>query len=247
MKRFLLSFVLLIPCMAQPSVAQTLKWSGYEWVIKSSDEPIGPGPALWSDAPESVWVDDQDRLHLKLRNVNGRWYAAEVYSLQSLGHGQYIFYLDSRVDNLDPNVVVGLFVHSDDQNEIDIEFSKWGEQRPYTYHQFVLQPRIDDTNLQRSDYKVPNPPSTHGFIWSPDQVRFRSFIDHDIAGKLPIKQWDYSGPNNPKPTGDRAHINLWLYQGLPPTDGQEVVLVVSKFEFVPLNQLGPTPILATTP
>ncbi len=224
--------------LSQLSLAKTLEWSGYEWHVKTSEEPFGPGPNMWSDAGDSVWVDGQDRLHLKIRNINGQWHCAEVMSTKSLGHGQYIFYLDSRVDNLNANIAAGLFVHSDDQNEIDIEFSKWGQERRYTHHQFVLQPRIDDTNLHRSDWRVKSPRSTHGFIWSNDEVRFRSFTDHVIKGKRAIKRWNYAGPNNPVPNNEKVHINLWLYKGAPPTDGSEAILVVSKFIFVPLADLN---------
>ena len=135
-------------------------------------------------------------------------------------------------------MVAGLFVHSDDQNEIDIEFSKWGQERRYTYHQFVLQPRIDDTNLQRSDWRVKDPRSTHGFIWSSESVRFRSFTDHVIKGKRAIKRWNYSGLNNPVPNNEKVHINLWLYKGMAPTDGNEAILVVSKFVFIPMEEVN---------
>ncbi len=217
---------------------ETVQWSGYEWVVKSSKEPFGPGPNLWSDSQESVWVDGEGRLNLKLRKIGERWHCAEVYSVRSLGYGKYIFYLDSRVDNLDANVVVGMFVHSDDMNEIDIEFSKWSEPRKYTYHQFVLQPRIDDTNIKRSDYRDRTPLSSHLFHWAPTGVSFRSYVGHDIENKPPHKSWDYVGPNNPRPSTEKVHINLWLYKGEPPTDDHEAILVVEKFVFIPLRDLA---------
>src|SRR5437870_9597705 len=49
----------------------------------------------------------------------------------SFGFGTYRFRLDSPVDDIDPNAVVGLFTWSDrpdfNHREIDIEISRWGE------------------------------------------------------------------------------------------------------------------------
>jgi len=232
-----LTLAIVVSLFAPKAWADTLHWSGHEWVIKSSQERFGPGPNHWSNSSDSVWIDGQGRLNLKIRKIGDRWHCAEVYTLKALGYGKYVFYLDSRVDNLDNNVVAGLFVHSDDMNEIDIEFSKWGKDKKYTYHQFVLQPRIDETNIKRSDYRVRNPLSTHGFVWSPQTVTFRSYVGHNISEKKPHKYWDYAGPNNPKPTSERVHLNLWLFKGRPPINQKEAVLVINKFVFVPLEEL----------
>ena len=183
----------------------------------------------------SVWVDGQDRLNLKLRRIKGQWHCAEVYSAKSLGYGRYIFYLDSRIDNLDSNVTIGLFVHAGDTQEIDIEFSKWGQERKYSYHQFVLQPRVNKDNIKRSDWRIRIPESTHGFVWMPHTVSFASYVGHNLRIRKPIKAWEYQGPNNPDPSTEKVHINLWLYQGKPPTDKNEPVLVVSRFRFEPLS------------
>lgn len=224
-------FVSLLACSAR---AGTLQWSGYEWVIKSSKEPLGPGPNLWSGSEDSVWVDGQGRLNLKLQKIGERWHCAEVYTTKSLGYGKYIFYIDSRVDNLDPNVVAGMFIHLDDMNEIDVEFSKWSEERRYTYHQFTLQPRTVESNIHRTDYRSRSPQSAHGFLWKPTGVAFRSYVGHDIKDKPPYKRWDYEGPDNPEPDTEKVHINLWLYKGQPPAEGNESILVIDKFVFVPL-------------
>ncbi len=37
----------------------------------------------------------------------------------------------------------------------------------------------------------------------------------------------------PYPGDENARINLWLLNGLPPSNGQEVEVVIRKFEFVP--------------
>ena len=48
-----------------------------------------------------------------------------------------------------------------------------------------------------------------------------------------IESWLYTGTGVP-PGGDgNARINLWLLKGDPPTDEQEVEVIVQAFEFSP--------------
>ena len=231
--RWALYAFMLLP--GQLEAQTTIKWSGFEWVVKASNEPQGPGYNLWSDSKKSVWIDSRNRLHLKIRKINDIWHCAEVYTAKSLGYGKYLFYLDSRVDNLDKNVVVGLFTHMDDTREMDIEFSKWGQDRKHTYHQFVIQPRTDGSKLERSDYKMRQTYTTHGLVWMEKGVGFRSYAGHQIRGKRPYKAWDYTGADKPKPSTEKVHINLWLYRGQIPSDRQEVELIVRRFVFIPLR------------
>ena len=70
---------------------------------------------------------------MKIVKTAGKWVCAEVVLQQTLGYGTYRFYLDSPVDSLDPNVVLGLFTWNDDpafnNRELDIEFARWGRCR----------------------------------------------------------------------------------------------------------------------
>lgn len=138
---------------ARPSPARSIEFSGCTWDVKSSAGKVGPGPNYFSNSPDNVWVDDAGRLHLKLTRSKGRWYAAEVVNRQSLGRGTYTWVLDSPVDSLDPNVVLGLFTWNDDpayhHRELDIEFARWGNAADPTNGQFVVQPYDHTGNLVR--------------------------------------------------------------------------------------------------
>ncbi len=47
-----------------------------------------------------------------------------------------------------------------------------------------------------------------------------------------LQKWSYKNRGGiPKPGGENARINLWLYNGQAPKDVVEVV--VSKFEYLP--------------
>ncbi len=106
-----------------------ISFSGYTWDVRPAGTG-GPGPNDWD--PDNVWVDAAGYLHLKLTHRNGRWYSSEVYTRDRLGFGRYQFSLIGRVDQLDKNIVFGLFnyptpdVGVDTTREIDIEFSRWG-------------------------------------------------------------------------------------------------------------------------
>lgn len=226
---------------SRPAV-RTLRFSDYEWKVKSSRGPVGPGPNQFSNSSDNVWVDDGKRLHLRITHHNNHWYCAEVISQQSFGYGTYRFYLDTRVDNLDPNIVLGLFTWSDDpaysHREVDIECTKWGDADNSTNAQFVVQPYHPPGHLLR--FQVPHEAntSTHSFTWKQDSVFFQGLKGHDATSPNPndvIKQWKYT-QSIPKPGGENARMNLWLVGGRAPTDGKEAEIIIKKFEFVPLQR-----------
>ena len=205
------------------SNARTIEFSGYTWQLKSSEEGIGPGPNFFSDSPDNVWVDSRGRLHLKLTYSNGRWYCAEVINTESLGHGRYSFQLDSPVSDFDPNVVLGLFTWSDDPDhsnrEIDYEFSRWGNARNPMNGQYVVHP------FQWNRQKFMQPPvasSTQSFDWQQDAVTFTS------SSGVPST---WTTREVPPPGGERVRMNLWLYLGVPPSDGQTAEVIVTSFTF----------------
>jgi hypothetical protein len=225
----ILSLVLAGPVhAAKPSRGvRTITWSGQTWTVKDSGATIvGPGPNRFSAATSNVWVDSAGRLHLRIAKVNGIWASAEVISAKSFGYGTYRWTLASRVDGLDPNAVLGLFTWNDDpaydHREIDVEVARWGNAADPTNAQFVVQPYDTPGNLQR--FGVTSAvPSVHAFSWSPGSLGFSS------TGAVP---WAYSGPGVPVAGGENARMNLWLFGGRPPLDGQPVEVVFERFEHV---------------
>lgn len=206
---------------------RTLEFSGYTWEVKTSTGAVGPGPNVFSDSTSNVWVDASGRLHLKITYSKGRWRCAEVVNTQSLGLGRYTFELDSRVDALDPSVVLGLFTWSDDPSyanrELDIEFSRWGNAADPTNGQYVVQPYDGAGHLQRVTQPAV-PSSTHTFDWEAGSVAFASSTAAPSA-------WTYAGADVPPSGSEHARMNLWLFRGAPPTDGRAVEVVVKRFSF----------------
>jgi len=228
----ILASVIAAPASAGAVIAgpRTVAFSGSSWAVKSSMGAVGPGPNIFSDSPENVWVDAAGQLHLRITFRDGRWRAAEVILDRSLGYGTYRFTLASPVGRLDPNVVLGLFTWSDNpaynHREIDIELARWGNATSATNAQYTVQP-YDHAGNVRTFVLPDSAPTTHEFTWAPNRCSFRSATAADNT----IASWRYSGRDVPRAGDERTRINLWLGGGAPPTDGAEVEVVLSRFSF----------------
>lgn len=220
------------------SRARTVEFAGATWEVKASTVNLaGPGPNYFSYDPSDVFVDAQGRLHLRISYRNGRWWSTEVINTEPLAYGIYTFTLASRVDQLDPWAVAGLFTWDTgapqvNYREIDIELSRWG-QPANDNAQFVVQPWSTPGNMHRFDVQLQSTASTHRFEWLPDQVRFASYRGNaspPAAGDL-IEAWTYNGADVPPIGGGHVRINLWLAEGHPPAGPQE--LIVESFQQPP--------------
>ncbi len=226
----------------KPETERTISFSGYEWSVKNSGNELwGPGPNYFSESTSNVWVDSLDRLHLKITKRNNQWQCSEVLLNQSLGNGKYVFHLAGTTAGLmNENAVLGLFTWddtaaSDNYREIDIEFARWGNASEPTNAQFVVQPWNTPGNLVRWTFPLTAETSTHWFDWQPDSISFgstkgaSSFHPYDSL----ITSWTYTGADIPSAGTERVHLNLWLMNGLAPSDSQEIEIIISKFEFNP--------------
>lgn len=220
--------------LAAAAGTRTIDFAGRRWAVKdSAGAPWGPGPNVFSDAAEHVWVDADGRLHLRIAPVDGVWRCAEVIATDSLGYGNYRFVLDSPVDAFDPNVVLGLFTWDDrrasNHREIDIEFARWGDAAAASNAQYTVQPYTTPGNQLAWRLNAGYGSSTHSFRWAPGRIDFAS-----SAFGNPLQAWTYSRRNGvPRPGGETPRINLWLFRGAPPLDARPVEVIVRAFEFAP--------------
>ncbi|MHA1272396.1 MAG: glycoside hydrolase family 16 protein [Promethearchaeota archaeon] len=210
------------------SDSNIINFSGYRWYIRDTGgEKEGPGPNYFINDNKSVWVDENGYLHLKIRKINGTWYCAEIFSEKSFGYGIYSFEMESGFEDLDINIVVGLFVYLDDNNEIDIEFSRWG-QKNSDNAQFVVQPYYHFGNLHRFNIDQKEQDSIHKFQWCQNYIKFWSIWSEDSSI---IQEWAYLGSDIPESSTEKVHINLWLIDGLAPSNNAETEVIIKKFEF----------------
>jgi hypothetical protein len=192
----------------------------------------------------NVYVDEKDRLHITLLNSNSVWYSGGVKSQESLGFGEYRWYLDTRIDALDPNLVLGLFTYEEEEvfgtnhNEIDIEITAAfdGMQtnsisctiQPYTIPDHVHQIPLDRSCTQ----------TTHRFIWRPDEVRFQSYTGHSrepASSNDIISEWTFDGHGIPVEGNDKTHMNLWLFFTNRPALTQHTEVIIKDFDFIPYD------------
>ena len=105
----------------------SIRFSGYDWLVKESVTKVGPGPNAFSAANVAV---DQRGLQLRIAELDARWTCAEVIAQGTFGYGTYTWVVASDLTQLDPSVVLGMFTWSDvpdhAHREIDIEFARWG-------------------------------------------------------------------------------------------------------------------------
>jgi hypothetical protein len=217
---------------------RTIRFSGYDWLVKTSTILVGPGPNYFSDSEDNVWVDDLGRLHLRVTlDADGHWRASEVVLQASLGYGQYRFSVEGPSRELDPNVVLGLFTWQDDpaenHRELDVEIARWGDPAAPN-GRYTLQPR------HTYDFETPavSVPTTHRIDWQPDQVRFQSWEGRDAEPPAPaatIAEHQFN-TDTPHPGSEQTRINLWLNGGAAPLPDGGREAIVSSFEFSP-----PTP------
>jgi hypothetical protein len=218
---------------------RTLFFSGFEWDVKSSISPAGPGPNYFSISNENVWIDDQNQMHLKIALEYGRWCCSEVICKASLGYGKYIFYIASRVDELDRNAVLGLFLWdsnapAEQYREIDIEFSKWGKESGNNAH-FVVHPSEVVGNMRSFHILLNGDYSTHSIDWRPSHITFESIHGHYVTAPIVphlIESWTQSGSKIPSSGQATPRMNLWLFGGNPPHKNREVEVIVKRFEFI---------------
>lgn len=223
------------PVQSDAASRRVINFAGRDWWVKNGLN-MGPGPNNFSNSEESVWVDDAGKLHLKIRQIDGVWHCAEVWTLEPAAYGNYLFWLESRVDLYDPNIVASPFLYADDLSEIDIEFSRWGDPG-YPCGSYTVQPYSIEGNNHPFEVSLEGSWTSHSFLWQPDYVRFRSLHGHyeePPQEGFVIEDWLYEGDSIPAESDDMLlHINLWLMSGLPPTNAQEAELIVSNVFVTP--------------
>src|SRR5215475_12878936 len=105
--------LLLFMTSVTKSPARNINWSGYSWNVReTAGASQGPGPNIFSNSTDNVFVDASGDLHLKIRKgANGEWLASEIDCTQSLTYGTYEWEVSSRYDQLATNAVAGFFTY----------------------------------------------------------------------------------------------------------------------------------------
>jgi len=222
------------------TISPMLSFSNYTWNVKSGSAT--PGPNSWN--PNNAYVDSNGRLHLRITfdSITKKWDCAEVWTTDTLGFGTYEWYLEGPIDQLDKNIVLGLFNYPaspkvpDATNEIDIEFAKWGIETNKAGN-FTVWPAtlLNGFTNQTYPFKVSHiyPKTSHRFIWSASSVIFQSYKGWNMEIDSLIARRSFKS-KNPKlfipHTAEPVHLNLWLFKGMPPSNNKPVEIIIDKFQ-----------------
>jgi hypothetical protein len=183
-------------------------FSGRSWTVKTGSGLMGPGPNWFSNSYSDVFIDEKGRLHMKIAEHDGKWYATEVVSDENLGYGTYIFTIIGDLANIPENIVLGLFTWDNNtfyeqaNSEVDIEFSKWGNaenNNPLTYS---VQPVSFGTFYSERTHQAVVTPSdligasTHGFTWTDTLITWKSYAGYKFGEGELLAEWSFD-LNNP--------------------------------------------------
>ena len=228
-----------VPSQNDLTSVMPVVWQGEAWTARES--PVirqNPNNNYWLATPDTVFTDDQDRLHLVASHCGINWCGAGVGTVKNdYGYGTYRFVLDTPLGDLDPMTVVGMFTFNKDvapsRQESDVELSPWGEVDPNARNaQWVVQPWKDPGHLV--PFTVPRTSSmTYEFTWRPKAVVFRARLGAGPSGPV-VNSWKSTKalPGVPAP-GTEVHLNIWFKKGLPPYDRSAQEAVFSSFTYTP--------------
>ena len=187
-----------------------------------------------------VSVDSNGWLHLSIRNLDGHWWCGEVESMDWMGYGEYSWFVDSPLDMLESNTVVGLFCFDEQRGEtyreIDIEVSRTLMSGGQSNLLYTIQPWYFPENGYQLPMTLTHHETTHRFRWTPGQVHWQSYYGHtrEPAGPQGLIG-DRLVASRAVPTPPmKCEINFWLGEGRLPPGTQHLELVIKDFQFRPL-------------
>jgi hypothetical protein len=246
---FLAVFSFSIHAATAEAPANTMQWAGRSWILTN-----GGMAGVAKGDPANVSVDSNGYLHLRIVNRNGTFTAAELFSTENLGFGTYQWEVEGAVDQMDPATVLGLFNYGahahigvDAENEIDIEFSRWGDTCHGCNADFTFYPATGNKSLgPMEDNFIYNPNgstlTTARFEWSSTRIVGTIMAGLQAIGTtanvlqtVTFAPPDYVAriPQVPLPVA----MNLWCFKSLPASD-QEAVL--RNFQFIPEQATAPS-------
>lgn len=233
------AFLTLLLLVGHPAEAQTITWSGRQWKVTS-----GGMAGVAKGDPANVSIDGNGYLHLTITQREGKWTAAELFTVERFGFGTYQWIVEGNVYDMDKSTVLGLFpygpVHhigADAEDEIDIEFSKWnntcnGCNADFTVYPATGNKRPVGKSAWDDNFRVEGGTLTTARMeWAPDHIKFTLMNGAHSIGTTSdvIKTETYSSdakdiPQVAMPVG----INLWCFRETPAKDQ---TVVIRSFDF----------------
>jgi Glycosyl hydrolases family 16 len=144
-------------------------------------------------------------------------------------------------------------------SEIDVEFSRWGKATDSNLLSYSAQPVWFNTPGPYAErtYKPTvatqymKQPMTYMMQWTPDSVHWESYEGTNYPGTKKVSEWTFDktnisrqkieGSNKSNPIvipapsdSTNVRFNLWLLNGVAPSNGAEHEVIISNFKYIPM-------------
>jgi hypothetical protein len=231
----ILTLLLLSLKPVSAAYATTITWSGINWKISNWAGSSDAMPGFVFD-PCNVTKDSSGRLVLTLVKVGNVWKGAEISTPYTRSFGTYYVQVYSSLGTLPPSAVFGFFIYKgwqyDGTNEIDIEYSQWGNSSANNWNYTVYPASSSGVKSSKTFGFSTAWSTTHSFVWSQKSVYFQSSTGLKTPPfGTPFTSWKYAPinylrdiPQTPIP----LLINLWAHKTAKMGSATKYVVVLSK-------------------
>ncbi len=205
-----LSLSLANPCLPGPRAVLPLgprevAFADRIWAVhRSAAVSVGAGPNRWSDSDQAVAVHDSE-LQLTVVQEGSGWSSAELSAPLNVRPRDVQF--DVWSEDLDSQLIVGMFIARDDSCEFDVELGRWGVAGADNA-QFAVAPATTDLV-----HRFESPPGwvTYRMRWRRRRLSWTASTEAGVFAR-----WRVRGAQVPRYDDHRLHLNLWLRNGSAP-------------------------------
>jgi beta-glucanase (GH16 family) len=204
-----------------PQCGTQLRFAGIDWSVSTTAERF-PGAArgfAWSECNVTLetLADGKEVLTLRLRKEPSGWRGAQIESEATYQYGTFSMTTESSLRPMlfdSPSAVLGFFTYLGPAytNEIDMEFTRWGNPSIPPMHYTVWPPvragatPSDGASSPSGEDSEFVRLSHHRFVWTEHSVAFKSSSGEESA---PIGRPFTVSTNVPtKPM--HIMLNLWV-------------------------------------
>jgi hypothetical protein len=254
-----LLFFIIVPLLMASTVSgktvpinDQLTWCGQKWGVDNIK--VGNGnPTNWSSSGNNVWIDDNNMLHMKITKNNGEWDQCHLYSMPAnqFKYGKFKITFNSPVLTQDPDVISTMFINNDwfqpsnDKygDEMDIEFSGWGDSNYYRGW-YTVQPAVSGNYFY--DFMAPNKYDGTNMTcildWEPDHVNFESIKSDGTV----LNSFTCTNPSSIPTHNADVMLQNWLVH-TPSSSGQDNELILSNYSYTPFGTNSTSKTTAASP
>jgi hypothetical protein len=217
----------------QLSPVGSLKFSGYDWNVRTIDSNKGGTSNLYD--PENAWTDASGALHMQIKKKSDSWSCAEIFLDRSLGYGTYSVTVRDT-SHLEPAAVFSMFTFDEWASEerfreMDAEVGGRSDVAGGVNARYVIQPLYIPGNL----FPFTAPPGTLTYVlrWESGHATFRTSRGRSSGtGAQLVSEHEFtSGIPTPGKAVPRLIFYVVASDKNPMRKPSEVV--VEKFEYLP--------------